>query len=169
MQTHLPDSGPDGAAALIQRLALARHPEGGWYRELHRSSTGVRREGDGAARQGLTVIVFLLERGDHSGWHRVRGSDEVWHHAGGAPLELWRLPPDGGGAESLRLGALTSTQGVQEPMAVVPANWWQAARSLGDWSLVHCCVGPAFDFADFTLLRDLPTAERPQGALESLL
>jgi predicted cupin superfamily sugar epimerase len=48
---------------------------------------------------------------------------------------------------------------------VVPADWWQAARSLGDWSLVTCSVGPGFDFADFELLRersdgvDLPGAD----------
>jgi predicted cupin superfamily sugar epimerase len=34
---------------------------------------------------------------------------------------------------------------------VVPANAWQSARSLGDWSLVGCTVSPAFDFAHFEL------------------
>ncbi len=162
MQTQPGGDDPADAGALIQRLGLARHPEGGWYRELHRSEARVRREQDGARRQGLTLIVFLLERGEHSGWHRVHGSDEVWHHAGGAPLELWRLPENGGEAKVLQLGA-------GEPVAVVPAGWWQAARSLGGWSLVHCCVGPGFDFADFTLLRDLPAAQRPDGAMAELL
>ncbi len=42
------------------------------------------------------------------------------------------------------------------PFQVVPANHWQTARSLGDFSLVGCTVGPGFDFADFSLLRDTP-------------
>ena len=39
-------------------------------------------------------------------------------------------------------------------MHVVPAGEWQAARSLGDYTLVGCSVGPAFDFADFAMLGD---------------
>jgi predicted cupin superfamily sugar epimerase len=52
---------------------------------------------------------------------------------------------------------------------MVPAGWWQAARSLGAWSLASCCVGPGFDFADFTLLRDLHPAQHPGGALSLFL
>ena len=32
----------------------------------------------------------------------------------------------------------------------------QAARSSGDYTLVGCSVAPGFEFADFTMLRDLP-------------
>jgi hypothetical protein len=35
--------------------------------------------------------------------------------------------------------------------AVVPAGHWQAARSLGDWSLVTCTVSPGFRFEGFDL------------------
>jgi predicted cupin superfamily sugar epimerase len=38
----------------------------------------------------------------------------------------------------------------------VPARYWQAARSSGDYSLVTCTVGPGFDFADFRMLADAP-------------
>jgi predicted cupin superfamily sugar epimerase len=31
------------------------------------------------------------------------------------------------------------------------ANAWQAARSLGDWTLVGCTVTPAFEFASFEM------------------
>ena len=34
---------------------------------------------------------------------------------------------------------------------VVPPGTWQAARSLGDWTLVGCTVAPPFDFAGFEL------------------
>ncbi len=161
--------------ALIRRYQLERHPEGGWYRELHRSPEPVRRA-DGQSRAGLTTILFLLPEGEISRWHRVSGADESWHHAGGAPLELVCLPPAGGAPHCQRLAALTEmpravadADATAMPLAVVPAGWWQAARSLGHWSLVSCCVGPGFDFADFTLLRDLPAAQHPAGALAEFL
>ncbi len=39
----------------------------------------------------------------------------------------------------------------QRPQAVVPANAWQTARSLGAWTLVGCTVAPGFDFSAFEL------------------
>lgn len=159
--------------ALIHRFRLEPHPEGGWYRELHRSPELVTRR-DGQRRSGLTTILFLLPQGEISRWHRVGHADESWHHAGGDPLELLSLPPQGGQLRRQCLSALTaqapSSPAVEAmPLAVVPAGWWQAARSLGAWSLVSCCVGPGFDFADFTLLRDLPAVQHPAGALADFL
>ncbi len=148
------------AKQLIERYRLQPHPEGGWYREVHRSAHQVVRD-DGQHRAGLTVIRFLLEGGSASRWHRVIGADETWHFAAGDPLELLLLPPDGGICRT-RLGP-------EEALRVVPAGWWQAARCLGAWSLVSCCVGPGFDFADFSLMRDLPAAEKPPGVLDALL
>ena len=177
-----PAAAQDEASALIADLGLEPHPEGGWYRELHRSGEPVRRR-DGGERAGLTVILFLLVEGNVSRWHRVRGADETWHHAGGSPLELWRLPPAGGVAEPASLGPLRpapiqplprpafpqSQPTALEPVLVVPAGWWQAARPLGAWSLVSCCVGPGFDFVDFELLRHQPPEQHPAGALAWLL
>lgn len=100
-----------GARELIARLGLHPHPEGGWYRELHRSETTVQRHGDGRDRAGLTLIAYLLCRGERSRWHRVRNADEIWHHGAGAPLDLWCLPPEGGTARLLGLGALTGGGG----------------------------------------------------------
>jgi predicted cupin superfamily sugar epimerase len=39
----------------------------------------------------------------------------------------------------------------EEPQAVVPARAWQAAETLGDWTLVGCTISPGFDFAGFEL------------------
>jgi predicted cupin superfamily sugar epimerase len=36
----------------------------------------------------------------------------------------------------------------------VAAAHWQAARTLGDYALTGCTVGPGFDFEDFTMLGD---------------
>ena len=37
------------------------------------------------------------------------------------------------------------------PQLIVPTGVWQAARSLGHWTLVGCTVSPAFEFAGFEM------------------
>ena len=143
------DQPPETSRSLIQRLDLEPHPEGGWYREIHRSTEQVCRD-DGARRAALTVILFLLEADGPSRWHRVRGADESWHFIAGAPLELLLSTDHDQAATSRRLGFSPDAADL-EPVVVVPAGCWQAARSLGAWSLVSCCVGPGFDFQDFDL------------------
>jgi predicted cupin superfamily sugar epimerase len=39
----------------------------------------------------------------------------------------------------------------ERPQAVVPRQAWQAAESLGDWTLVGCTVAPGFEFAGFDM------------------
>lgn len=158
-----------GLQQWIERLELAPHPEGGLYRELHRSPLAVQRVADGQERSGLTVIAYLLREQETSRWHRVNGADEVWHYAAGAPLDLWCLSAEGGRARQLGLGPLTADPDGDTPLVVIPAGCWQAARSRGPWTLVFCCVGPGFDFADFEMLANQPPEQRPAGALESWL
>ncbi|MEO5739864.1 MAG: cupin domain-containing protein, partial [Vicinamibacterales bacterium] len=45
---------------------------------------------------------------------------------------------------------------LERPVHCVPANYWQAARSRGAFTLAGCTVAPAFQFADFALLKDSP-------------
>lgn len=147
---------------LIEQLGLAPHPEGGYYNQVHRSAQFVQRESDSARRAGITVIYFLLPgAGQVSRWHRVSNSDETWHYAGGAPLELIRMTPDGSSTEALRLGPIDPSVSNQAPVHVIPAGWWQAAQSLGAYTLVNCCVGPGFDFEDFMLMKDIPDSSKP--------
>ena len=141
------------AAELIRTLELQPHPEGGHFRELHRSSAVVE-PGDGrGARAALTTIYFLLRAGEHSRLHRVE-SDELWHHYEGDPLELLWSPPGFDTVVRLELGPVAS--GLR-PVEVVPAGYWQAARTTGEYTLAGCTVGPGFDFADFTLIE--PTGD----------
>lgn len=53
-------------------------------------------------------------------------ADESWHYGAGDPLELLMLPPGGGAIRRLLLGSPQPDSAV-EPVAVVPAGWWQAA------------------------------------------
>ncbi|HEU4926485.1 MAG TPA: cupin domain-containing protein, partial [Vicinamibacterales bacterium] len=39
-----------------------------------------------------------------------------------------------------------------EPVHVVVAGEWQAARPAGGYTLVGCTVGPGFEFEDFQML-----------------
>jgi uncharacterized protein len=133
----------ESAAKIIERLKLSAHPEGGWYRELHRSAARV--ETPRGARSALTTVYYLLERQQMSRWHVV-ASDEIWHFHAGAPLELLTCNPRTG---AFHRRVLEAPAPEREPIGVVPAGVWQAARSLGDYSLVGCDVGPGFEFADF--------------------
>jgi uncharacterized protein len=142
------------ARTVVESLGLRPHPEGGSYREFHRSAATVLPADGRTERSALTCIHFLLAAGQVSRWHRVL-SDEVWHFVAGDPLEL--LESDLPFAATDRTLLADHAAGAAA-VHVVRAGRWQAARPTGAWTLVSCTVGPGFDFADFTLLRDDPAA-----------
>lgn len=140
------------AERIIAHLGLQPHPEGGWYRQtwagpdLH---NGTDRRASG------TAILFLLQAGERSHWHRV-DADEIWIWNAGAPL---MLSVGQAQARDIRLGP--DVLGGEVVQALVPTGHWQAARSLGDWTLVSCTVSPGFRFEGFELAApgfDLPRA-----------
>jgi uncharacterized protein len=128
------------ANAIIAKLDLAPHPEGGWYRQTWIGPMV-------AGRASGTAIHFLLKAGERSHWHRV-DADEIWLWHAGAPLVL-SLAEDDVRAKTVRLGPDVLAH--EAPQVVVPAGWWQAARSTGDWTLVSCTVSPGFRFEGFKL------------------
>lgn len=138
----------ESAQDLIERLGLSPHPEGGHYRELHRSASMVQPDDGRSERRAVTTIYFLLAAGEHSRWHRLR-SDEVWHFYAGDPLELLTAPRDMSSVSRFVLG-----DGIDSHVHSVTANCWQAARSLGSFSLVGCTVAPGFEFEDSCFLID---------------
>jgi predicted cupin superfamily sugar epimerase len=129
------------AREIIDALGLARHPEGGWYRETWRA------EAQDGGRAAGTAIYYLLEGGDFSHWHRVDAA-EIWHHYAGGPLSL-TLSPNGHDAEAHVLGDELGAG--QRPQLLVPPGWWQCATSLGAWTLVGCTVSPGFEFSGFEM------------------
>ena len=131
------------AADIIRLLDLKPHPEGGHYRETFRDARTI----DGK-RAASTAIYFLLARGERSHWHKV-DAVEIWHHHAGSALRIEIAASDNGPVERLTLGSELANG--ERPQVVVPAHAWQAAESLGDWSLVGCTVAPGFEFARFTL------------------
>ena len=128
------------AQEIIETLGLKPHPEGGHYRQTWEAEDGPRPSG--------TCIYFLLEGGKPSHWHKV-DAVEIWHHYAGAPLILRLSASDAGPATELTLGPDLAKG--QRPQGIVPKDWWQAARTTGDWTLVGCTVSPGFNFEGFTL------------------
>ena len=129
------------ARDIIAALDLKPHPEGGHYRQTWKA------DAKAGERAVGTAIYFLLAEGQVSHWHRV-DSAEIWHFYRGAPLEL-SLSPDGRRIEKHILGPDLETG--QAPQLVVPRDVWQAAKSLGAWTLVGCTVSPGFEFTHFEL------------------
>lgn len=129
-------------ATIIACLQLAPHPEGGWYRETWRA------EAPPGERAGATAILFLLEAGHCSHWHRVDAA-ELWLWHAGHPLRLLIAPVDGSPVTATTLGA--DILAGHMPQSLVPPYHWQAAEADGGWALVSCVVSPGFDFAGFTL------------------
>jgi predicted cupin superfamily sugar epimerase len=137
------------ALDLVTTLSLAPHPEGGFFRETFRAPLRLEGLPHGAPRSASTSIYFLLPAQTFSAWHRVAGSDEVWNHYAGDPLELHVLDPEGR-HEQLVLGRDVGSG--ERPQHVVPAGNWQAGRPLGErYALCGCTVSPGFDFADFSM------------------
>lgn len=159
----------DRCRQLVSDLQLAPHPEGGYFREIHRASLPVQPSDGRSTRSALTVIYFVLTASDVSRWHRV-ASDEAWHFHEGDGLELFVCDPDFSIVATNRLGPFGAGA---EPVRVVPAGHWQAARCTGEYALVSCAVGPGFEFTDFEMLRDVPlqTArlQQAQPAFASLI
>lgn len=134
-------AGDLGPQEIVRMLGMSPHPEGGWYVETFRDRPGP----DGRAH--ATAIYFLLAADQVSAWHRVDAA-EIWLWQAGAPLAL-SISEDGVGARSIRLGP--DLRAGERPQGVVPAGAWQAAESLGAWTLVSCVVAPGFEFSGFEL------------------
>ena len=130
------------ARALIERLALRPHPEGGWYRETWRA------DAPPGERAGGTAIHFLLEKGQRSHWHRVDAT-EIWLWHAGSALLLSTAPGDAGPVTACRLGG--DVLAGEVPQHVIAPGHWQAAEADQGWALVSCIVSPAFAFAGFEL------------------
>jgi predicted cupin superfamily sugar epimerase len=126
---------------IIRELGMQPHPEGGWYIQTFRDDEG----GD---RGHSTAIYYMLQKGERSHWHRVHDAAEVWHYYAGSPLALHRSA-DGTTSDRIVLG--TDLLAGERPQAIVPANWWQSAETLGDFTLVGCTVSPGFEFSSFEM------------------
>lgn len=130
------------ATSLIQGLGMARHPEGGWYRETWRAAPATP-----GGRSAGTSILFLLEAGQRSHWHRVDAA-ELWIYQAGTPPRL-SLADDDGRVTTQALGIDLGAG--QRPQCLVRPQQWQATQAGDGWCLVACVVVPGFRFEGFEL------------------
>lgn len=137
----------DKVQKLVKKLDLLPHPEGGYYKEMYRSTELIEQnalpERFPAARNFMTSIYFLLEQGSFSAFHRIQ-SDELWYFHQGADIKIHVILKDGT-YKYFQLGP------EKEMQCCVPAESWFASESTGTYSLVSCAVAPGFDFEDFEL------------------
>lgn len=159
---------PATAQRIIGLLDLHPHPEGGHYRQtwIETPAPGAPKQGGDGTRPAGSCIYFLLANGERSHWHRVDAT-EIWHHYAGAPIALQLSETPAGPARRIILGP--DLDSGARPQVIVPCGWWQAAETLGDWTLAGCTVSPAFRFEGFELAPpdfDIP-AEPAKGRLEA--
>jgi len=138
---------------IIRKLDLLAHPEGGYFKEVYRSSGSVGPEAlpkeFASQRNFATSIYFLLEHGNFSAFHKIN-QDETWHFYLGSPIRIHMISPDG------KYSSVVIGQDLANdvfPQYTVSGHVWFAAEVLepGGFGLVGCTVAPGFDFDDFVL------------------
>ena len=146
--------------SVVERLDLIPHPEGGFFRETHRSGSipmdsrgKTDTKGDLVKtavgnRNTMTSIYYLIE--DYQGLV-CNKSDHVHYHHSGCTVLYHIVNPTTGEYWVERLG--TNILKGDKPQVIVPGNYFKAAtlektREF-DFALLGEGVGPGFDFRDF--------------------
>lgn len=141
------------AAFWIEKLALARHPEGGYFREKYRSNGNIPESVLAAGCKGIrcfsTAIYYLLHGDDFSAFHGIK-SDELWHFYTGSPLVIHVIDKSG---DYHRIKVGDNPDNGETFQAVVKVGCWFGASIdvPQTFALVGCTVAPGFDFRDFEM------------------
>lgn len=137
----------------IKKLGLQKHPEGGWFKEVYRSTEKIAGEHlpgrYSGSRHHSTSIYFLLTSDTFSAFHRIK-SDELWHFYEGSPVTIYMIDDAGNYSEITLGGNIESGEVLQ---CVIPHGVWFGAKvkSADSFCLVGCTVAPGFHFDDFEL------------------
>lgn len=135
---------------IIELLGLEPLPiEGGLFTQSWRDGT-------------CSAIYYLLAAPEFSAFHRLDRVEIFVYHAG-APTRMLLL--DGGRVVEHVLGPDLAAG--QRPQVVVPAGVWQAAETLGEWTLMGTVVVPPYtdDSVEFASGEELAVeyGERVRG------
>lgn len=137
----------------IKELGLLPHPEGGFYKEIYRSSESIPDKGLPSRFHGnrdmATSIYFLLKEGDLSAFHKLL-SDEIWHYYAGGPCAIHIITENGKLVHKYLGPDYRNNQHFQ---VVVLHDCWFAANPLpgSSFTLAGCTMAPGFSFEDFLL------------------
>lgn len=123
------------AETIIQKLDLAPHPEGGFYKRTFVSETN-----------SFSSILFLLVNGNFSAFHQIK-SDEQWNWYYGDEIIIHVIDKDGTYHQTVLSDENINFQ------YVVKGGSWFASECIGKhgFALCGCTVIPAFRFEDFIL------------------
>lgn len=126
---------------------MDEHPEGGWYKELYRSTLNT--STSNGERNLLTSIYFLLSSSNSSNFHKIE-SDEIWYYHEGSSLSVHTIDYDGN-YNILKVGM--NLESGEQPQVLVPKGYifGSTVTDENSYSLVSCAVAPGFDFKDFYL------------------
>lgn len=149
--------------SFIEALHLEPHPEGGFYREMHRSKTIVYAVNSLEQKSAYTSIYYLLSGGDFSSWHRIK-SDETWFFHVGCDVLIYYFD------EKKLLQTFQLGLASKNLQATIPANTWFSAKPLSESSfcLVSCAVAPGFEFNDFEIGRREELIEEFGGSKKNI-
>lgn len=125
------------AAEIIQRFELEAHPEGGFYKRTF-----------AADNLSYSSILFLLEEGNFSAFHRLT-ADEQWNWYYGDAIVIHEIDNDGNYHKTM----LSNQESNFQFQYIVKAGHWFASECVGEngFALCGCTVIPAFSFEHFTL------------------
>ena len=139
------------AKQYIKQLQLKKHPEGGYFREVYRSSERILPthlpKRYKSSRNLSTSIYFLLEGRQFSSFHLLQ-SDELWHFYDGSTVLLYIINQKG----ELIVKKLGRDEDCELQLTIEKQNWF--AAELEDkklFALFGCTVSPGFEFEDFEL------------------
>lgn len=127
----------------IEKLDMAQHVEGGYFKESVVSNDLFRED-----KKLFSSIYFLLETGEVSNFHRLT-SDEMWYYHDGQALTIYMITPDG---ELITKQLGLDIEKGEVPQVLVPKGYIFGSSMNNDgFALVGCMVAPAFTFDDFKL------------------
>lgn len=137
----------------IEKLSLAPHPEGGYFKQTYRApeeiAVDLLQERFSGARAFSTAIYYLLQEDQFSALHRLK-SDEIWHFYAGCPLTLHVIERDGRLSER-KLGS-DPEKGEAFQRLVKAGNWFGATvNDPKSYSLAGCTMAPGFELEDFEM------------------
>lgn len=133
----------------IEKLALVKHIEGGYYKQIYASNKQCREYNN---RNLATCIFYLLDGNDYSAFHKING-DEIWHFFIGSSLTIYIINEKESELKIERLGS-NLDQGENLQLIVNEGDWFAAeVNDKTSFTLVGCTVIPGFDFKYFELAK----------------
>lgn len=126
---------------VMNAYGLEKLPEeGGFYRQVFKSSLNALFSGFQNERAAGTMIFFLLSCEDFSAFHKVKPT-EIFVFLEGASMTIHSFSVE---------GLYSSTQLDQNNrLCIIQPGTWFAAETSGEYSLVTCSCFPGFEFEDF--------------------